>query len=78
MGSKVEWTLRLEKAKAADQGEFECQLSTSPKLSKIFRLNVVGKWSETGYVLKECQLQTNFRQQFARSQNFNVPKINKG
>jgi len=36
-----DWTLRLRLAKEHDAGGFECQISTSPKISKIFRLNVV-------------------------------------
>ena len=35
-------TLRLTFAEAADEGLYECQISTSPKRSKIFKLNVVG------------------------------------
>ncbi len=39
----VERTLRIRHVDANDTGNFECQLSTSPKLSKLFRLKVVGE-----------------------------------
>ena len=42
-GGGGDWTLRLRLAKEQDAGGFECQISTSPKLSKIFTLNVVGE-----------------------------------
>ncbi len=44
-GSAVkDFTLRLSFTEANDTGEYECQLSTSPKLSTIYTLNVVGEW----------------------------------
>ena len=39
----VDLILRLRRVKAVDQGTFECQISTEPKLSKIFTLNVIGE-----------------------------------
>ncbi len=42
-GGAGDWTLKLKFVEASDAGDFECQLSTSPKLSKTFRINVVGK-----------------------------------
>lgn len=37
------WTLKLKYVTARDAGRFECQVSTQPKISKTFSLNVVGK-----------------------------------
>jgi neurotrimin len=46
-GSEVgDWTLRLSFADDSDAGDYECQISTSPKLSKMFKLNVVGKLND--------------------------------
>ena len=39
----VNLILRLRRVKAVDEGTFECQISTEPKLSKIFTLNVIGE-----------------------------------
>ena len=39
----VDAILRVRRVKDVDQGNFECQISTEPKLSKIFTLNVIGK-----------------------------------
>ena len=36
-------TLKLKFTNATDAGNFECQVSTNPKISQIFRLTVVGK-----------------------------------
>ena len=41
--AKGDWTLKVRFVEAEDEGDFECQLSTSPKLSKTFRINVVGE-----------------------------------
>ena len=38
-----DWTLRFRLIREADAGNYECQISTSPKLSQTFTLNVVGK-----------------------------------
>lgn len=39
--AKGDWTLKVRFVEAEDERDFECQLSTSPKLSKTFRINVV-------------------------------------
>ncbi|KAI9561479.1 defective proboscis extension response [Daphnia sinensis] len=36
-----EWTLRIRSTEAKDAGLYECQVSTEPKISKIYRLHVV-------------------------------------
>ncbi|XP_053691317.1 uncharacterized protein LOC128739841 [Sabethes cyaneus] len=36
-----EWTLRITSPQARDSGVYECQVSTEPKISQAFRLNVV-------------------------------------
>lgn len=36
-----EWTLRIRSAQVKDAGLYECQVSTEPKISQIFRLHVV-------------------------------------
>jgi hypothetical protein len=38
-----DWTLRFRLIRENDAGKYECQISTSPKLSQTFTLNVVGK-----------------------------------
>ena len=40
----VNLILRLRMVKEEDRGNFECQVSTEPKLSKTFTLNVIGKY----------------------------------
>ena len=40
----VNLILRLRMVKEEDRGNFECQVSTEPKLSKVFTLNVIGKY----------------------------------
>ena len=35
-------TLKLKFTNASDAGQFECQVSTSPKISQVFKLRVVG------------------------------------
>ena len=39
-------TLKVRFVTTEDAGVFECQVSTSPKLSLIFRLSVLGKWQK--------------------------------
>lgn len=41
-----DWTLRFRLIREADAGSYECQISTSPKLSQTFTLNVVGKFTK--------------------------------
>ncbi|CAG9804978.1 unnamed protein product [Chironomus riparius] len=36
-----EWSLRVTSAQPRDSGVFECQVSTEPKISQAYRLNVV-------------------------------------
>ena len=36
-------TLKLKFTNASDAGDFECQVSTNPKISQVFKLTVVGK-----------------------------------
>ena len=36
------WTLQIKYVQAKDEGEYECQISTEPKMSHIIKLNVVG------------------------------------
>lgn len=40
-----EWTLKISSPQIRDSGTYECQVSTEPKISQAFRLNVVGKFS---------------------------------
>ena len=44
-------TLKVLFVRTEDAGVFECQVSTSPKLSLIFRLSVLGKWQQAFSVL---------------------------
>ena len=39
-----EWSLRISSAQTRDSGVFECQISTEPKISQSYRLNVVGRF----------------------------------
>ena len=41
--SSDDWTLRIASAQVSDSGSYECQVSTEPKISKAFELQVVGK-----------------------------------
>lgn len=38
------YTLQIKFAQIRDSGVYECQISTEPKLSLSYRLNVVGKF----------------------------------
>ena len=40
-----EWSLRVMSAQPRDSGVYECQVSTEPKISQAYRLNVVGELS---------------------------------
>lgn len=44
-----EWTLRIRSAQVKDAGLYECQVSTEPKISQIFRLHVVGNFLHHDY-----------------------------
>ncbi len=39
-----EWTLRISSTEVEDSGTYECQVSTEPKISSAFKLNVVSKY----------------------------------
>ena len=47
-----DWTLRSRLIRESDAGKYECQISTSPKLSQTFTLNVVGMYFN--YLIKGC------------------------
>lgn len=36
------WTLLLRGGRGSDSGQYECQISSEPKLSLVYQLNVVG------------------------------------
>ncbi|KAK9506053.1 hypothetical protein O3M35_008058 [Rhynocoris fuscipes] len=38
------WTLQIKYVQARDGGQYECQVSTEPKMSHFITLNVVGKY----------------------------------
>lgn len=38
------WNLQVKYVQARDEGQYECQISTEPKMSKIVNLNIVGKF----------------------------------
>jgi len=37
------WTLHLRGARATDAGVYECQVSSEPKMSLFYQVNVVGQ-----------------------------------
>lgn len=39
-----EWTLKISSPQERDSGAYECQVSTEPKMSLAFKLNVVGEF----------------------------------
>lgn len=39
------WTLQIKSPQDRDSGVYECQVSTEPKMSLNYTLNVVGEWS---------------------------------
>lgn len=41
-----EWTLKVSSPQLRDSGTYECQVSTEPKISQSFKLNVVSKWTK--------------------------------
>lgn len=45
-----EWTLRISSPQPRDSGTYECQVSTEPKISQGFRLNVVGEYAVCAWV----------------------------
>jgi hypothetical protein len=40
-----EWSLRVTSPQPRDSGVYECQVSTEPKISQAYRLNVVGEFN---------------------------------
>lgn len=38
------WTLQIKSPQERDSGVYECQVSTEPKMSLNYTLNVVGEW----------------------------------
>ena len=57
-----EWSLRVTSPQPRDSGVYECQVSTEPKISQAYRLNVVGKLKRTKILVyihqKKITLQT--------------------
>ena len=54
-----DWTLRFRLIRESDAGKYECQISTSPKLSQTFTLNVVGMYFNyliKGYAVKDTAI----------------------
>lgn len=45
-----EWTLKVTSPQSRDSGVYECQVSTEPKISQAFLLNVVGTYNILEYV----------------------------
>lgn len=45
-----EWTLKVTSPQVRDSGTYECQVSTEPKISQAFNLQVVG----------ECLIETHY------------------
>lgn len=43
------WTLQIKYVQARDKGQYECQISTEPKMSQFVTLNVVGKYKQKDY-----------------------------
>lgn len=39
-----EWTLKISSPQTRDTGTYECQVSTEPKISQEYKLNVVGEF----------------------------------
>ena len=42
------WTLQIKYVQARDEGDYECQISTEPKMSHFVHLNVVGEFKVSG------------------------------
>ena len=58
--------MKLKFTNATDAGNFECQVSTNPKISQIFQLTVVGKelfdFSVTTFPILNLKIMFQFRQ----------------
>ena len=50
------WTLHLRGARAADAGQYECQVSSENKMSLVYHLNVVGEYKITSDNFKRITL----------------------
>lgn len=44
------WTLQVKYVQARDAGQYECQVSTEPKMSHFITLNVVGQYTRLFYL----------------------------
>lgn len=44
------WTLQVKYVQARDAGQYECQVSTEPKMSHFITLNVVGKYANLYFI----------------------------
>jgi len=53
-----EWTLKVSSPQVRDSGTYECQVSTEPKISQAFRLNVVGKLLNCFYLTLSAYMLT--------------------
>lgn len=42
-----DWALQVRYVQLSDQGLYECQVSSDPKISYFVNLTVLGKYSET-------------------------------
>ena len=45
-----EWSLRITSPQPRDSGVYECQVSTEPKISQAYRLNVVGEFKAVDFL----------------------------
>ncbi|CAG9832473.1 unnamed protein product [Diabrotica balteata] len=50
------WTLQVKYVQARDAGQYECQVSTEPKMSHFITLNVVGKILENVLLVSTNEL----------------------
>lgn len=53
------WTLQIKSPQERDSGVYECQVSTEPKMSLNYSLNVVGECIlnySTGYVSRQARV----------------------
>ena len=51
--SRERGELKLKFTNASDAGDFECQVSTNPKISQVFKLTVVGEKKSKDYIWVE-------------------------
>lgn len=60
------WTLQIKYVQPRDAGVYECQINTSPKMSHLVQLNVVGEYRIarffffSGFVREKCHYQCDF------------------